>query len=163
MATHALRFGAGPAIVAGVIAGLVFAVFEMITAALMMGPQAIFMPLRMIGAIVLGAAALDPSYSLVTAATAGVVVHMVLSVVFALLFALVAPSGASTTVLILSGIAFGTGLWLVNFYVIAPVIGWNWFPEQTNPVVQFLAHAFFYGGPIGWWLGSTRTVRISAA
>ena len=163
MATHALRFGAGPAIAAGVVAGLVFAVFEMIAAAVMMGPQAIFMPLRMIGGIVLGAAALDPGYPIVTAAITGVLVHMVLSVVFALVFAFIAPSSASMTVLVVSGIVFGTGLWLVNFYLIAPVMGWNWFPEQTNPAIQFLAHAFFFGAPIGWYLGTTRTVRVSAA
>jgi uncharacterized membrane protein YagU involved in acid resistance len=162
MATYALRFGVWPAVVSGVIAGLVFALFEMTVAAMMMGLQAIFMPLRMIGAMVLGAEALDPGYSLVTAATAGVVVHMVLSVVFALMFAFIAPSSASTTVLIVSGIAFGLGLWLVNFYLIAPMMGWNWFPEQTDPIVQFLAHGFFFGAPIGWYLGSTRAVRISA-
>lgn len=36
---------------------------------------------------------------------------------------------------------------------IAPVAGWTWFPEQTNPVVQLLAHAFFFGAPVGWYVG----------
>jgi uncharacterized membrane protein YagU involved in acid resistance len=162
MATHARRFGAGPAVVAGIIAGLIFAAFEVIVAAVMMGPEALFMPLRMIGAIVLGSAALDPGYSLLTAAAAGVVVHMVLSIAFALLFAFVAPASASTTALIAIGAAFGTGLWLVNFYLIAPMMGWSWFPEQTNPVIQFLAHAVFFGAPVGWYLGSTRRIAVTA-
>lgn len=42
-----LRQGA----IAGIVAGIVFAAFEMIVSALVMGPAAFFMPLRMIGAI----------------------------------------------------------------------------------------------------------------
>jgi uncharacterized membrane protein YagU involved in acid resistance len=160
METHALRFGAGPAVVAGIIAGLLFAGFEVAAAAVMTGPEAVFMPLRMIGAIVLGAEALDPSYSLVTAASAGVIVHMVLSIVFALVFALFAPVTSSPAILTVSGIAFGIVLWVVNFYAIAPVMGWDWFPEQTNPVIQFVAHAFFFGWPVGWYLSSTSRVRV---
>jgi hypothetical protein len=40
----------------------------------------------MIGAIVLGPMALDPSYSLIGAATAGIVVHLILSLLFAGIF-----------------------------------------------------------------------------
>jgi uncharacterized membrane protein YagU involved in acid resistance len=145
---------------AGVIAGLVFAAFEMMAAAVMMGPEAAFMPLRMIGAMVLGAAALDPSYSLLTAAMAGVVVHMALSVVFALIFAFVMPWSASPTVLMISGVAFGIGLWLVNFYAIAPLMGWHWFADDANPLVQFLAHAAFFGLPVGWYLGNARRIAL---
>ena len=32
-----------------------------------------------------------------------------------------------------------------HFYVIAPLFGWTWFPNDTNPIVQFVAHAFFFG------------------
>ncbi len=37
----------------------------------------------------------------------------------------------------------GLLLWLVNFYVIAPV-AFPWF-GMADPVVQFIAHAFFFG------------------
>ena len=125
-----------------------FAAFEMMATAVLMGPQAVFMPLRMIGAMVLGAEALDPGYSLITAAVAGVIVHMVLSIAFALMLAAVTPAAITPGTLALIGIAFGIGLWLVNFYVIAPFAGWTWFPERTNPIVQFLAHAFLFGLPV---------------
>jgi hypothetical protein len=113
------------------------------------------MPLRMIGAIVLGAEALDPGYSLVTAAMTGVVVHMILSIVFAGIFAALAPvimAGfpATTGTLTVVGLFFGVALWLVNFYAIAPLAGWSWFPERSDPMVQFLAHTIFFGGPVGW-------------
>jgi len=160
MTTLAVRFGMGPAIVAGIIGGLAFAAFEMMATAVLMGPQTVFMPLRMIGAIVLGAQALDPGYSLITAAVAGVIVHMVLSIAFALMLAAVVPAAVTPGTLALIGIAFGMGLWLMNFYVIAPFAGWTWFPERTNPIVQFLAHAFFFGWPVGWYLGRSRPVTV---
>jgi hypothetical protein len=162
MARVAVRFGLGTIVATGIIAGLIFAVFEMLAAALLMGPEAAAMPLRMIGAMVLGSDALDPGYSLAVAGMTGIVVHMVLSIFFAGIFAVIASYVAVTTAgdalttarsLALAGIFFGIALWLVNFYVVAPLAGWTWFPEQSNPVVQFLAHAFFFGCPVGWMLG----------
>jgi uncharacterized membrane protein YagU involved in acid resistance len=152
MDTLAARSGLGPAVVAGIIGGLIFAGFEMIATAVMMGPEAAFMPLRMIGGIALGAQALDPSYPLITAAIAGVLVHMVLSIAFAIVFAVVMPATITSGTLTLLGIGFGIALWVVNFFVIAPVAGWNWFPEQTNPIVQALAHGLFFGAPVAWYL-----------
>jgi hypothetical protein len=48
----------------------------------------------------------------------------------------------------------------VNFYIVA---AWTWFPERSDPVVQFLAHAFFFGCLLGWMLGRTRTMIGSMA
>jgi hypothetical protein len=160
-----MRYGLGTVVAIGIVAGIIFAVFEMVAAAILMGPEAAVMPLRMIGAIVLGPAALDPGYSLITAALAGVIVHLVLSILFTGIFAVVASAITVTFgreflstpgSLALAGVGFGIALWLVNFYIVAPVAGWMWFPERTNPLVQFLAHAFFFGAPIGWMLGRTR-------
>ena len=167
MAGVAVRFGLGTIVDTGVVAGIIFAAFEILAAALLMGPEAAAMPLRMIGAMVLGTQALEPGYSLVTAAMTGVIVHLILSVVFTGIFAAIAPpilmaSGLGTTSgsLALAGIAFGIALWLINFYLVAPAVGWTWFPERTDPVVQFLAHAFFFGCTAGWMLGRGRRPAI---
>jgi hypothetical protein len=48
--------------------------------------------------------------------------------------------------------AAGFALWIVNFYVIAPIAGWNWFPDGTDPLVQFVAHTFFFGSALGIYL-----------
>jgi hypothetical protein len=139
----------------------------MLATAILMGPEAAVMPLRMIGAMALGPAALESGYALEVAAMTGVIVHMILSVVFTGIFAAIvspiAPATAGELLstprgLILAGIVFGIALWLVNFYIVAPVAQWTWFPERTNPLVQFLAHAFFFGAPIGWMLGRSRVV-----
>jgi hypothetical protein len=143
-------------LIGGLIAGIIFALFEVIAAAVMMGPDAFFVPLRMIGAIVLGPQALEPSYPLIPAALAGTGVHVVLSLLFGLIFGVigaVVPALARTTAgLIVAGSLFGLALWLVNFFVIAPVAGWTWFPERTDPIIQFLAHTFFFGTVLGIWV-----------
>lgn len=134
--------------IGGVIAGIIFAMFEMGWALAAGGVDMAFAPLRMIGAIALGRSALDPSYSLLTAAIAGVLVHMVLSIIYGAAFALaigaLAPR-AGTWQLVASGVVFGLALWVVNFFVIGPVAGWTWFAEMTDPVVQAVAHGGFFG------------------
>ncbi len=132
-------------------------------AALLNGPAAFFMPLRMIGAIALGEQALQPGYALLTAAIVGLLVHMMLSVVFGIVFALLVatvPALASPSMLLLvAASAYGLVLWLVNFYAIAPAAGWRWFPTKTNPVVQFIAHTFFFGTALGLYLDRVRAHR----
>jgi hypothetical protein len=156
MARVGLTFQARAILGAGLLAGLLFAVFEMMSAAMLQGANSLFMPLRMIGAIVLGPAALAPTYALGVAAVTGVLVHMVLSVAFAFVFAGVASPAWNGSQLALAGIVFGLIIWIVNFYAIAPLAGWSWFPEGTNPVVQLFAHAFFFGCPLGWILARSR-------
>ncbi len=141
--------------IGGVIAGVAFAMFEMLATALLNGAAAFFMPLRMIGAIALGPGALQPGYSLLTAGLVGMVIHMMLALVFGIVFALLVayvPALANSPMALLAAAsAYGLLLWLVNFYLIAPVVGWTWF-AMANPVVQFIAHTFFYGTVLGIYL-----------
>lgn len=144
-----IKWGFQQGLVAGIVAGLVFAVFEMLVSAFMMGAGAFFMPLRMIGAIALGSQALDPGYSLWTAGFAGVVVHLVLAIIYGLIFGAIATMLRGAVALIGVGWIYGLALWLVNFYVIAPTT-FPWFLE-ADPVVQFIAHSFFFGAVLGLW------------
>lgn len=150
--------------IGGVIAGVAFAMFEMLATALLNGAAAFFMPLRMIGAIALGPGALQPGYSLLTAGLVGMVIHMMLALVFGIVFALLVayvPALASSPMALLAAAsAYGLLLWLVNFYLIAPAMGWVWFGE-SNPVVQFLAHTFMFGAALGLYLDRVRARRGS--
>jgi hypothetical protein len=154
---RALKHGA----IGGVIAGVIFPLFEMAMAAIQ--GQNPLGPLRMIGGIAVGEQALDPGFSILVAGAAGMAVHMMLSIVYGLVFgaaaALVPALVRSIGVAVVAGAALGTVLWLVNFYVIAPIFGWTWFPQMTDPLVQFVAHAGFFGVPlglyVGWALGPT--------
>ncbi len=133
----------------GVVAGAAFAMFEMV-AAWAMG-DGFWMPLRMIGAIGLGEEALESSYSLAGAASVGALLHLALSAVYGAIFggllALVPTLRTNVGVLVLAGSLYGLGLWLVNFYVVAPV-AFEWF-QDANAAVQFVAHVFFFGALLG--------------
>ena len=159
------RVGARPAtrrwVVAGlvgsIIAGIVFAMFEMIVAAIM--GDGFFAPLMMIGAIVLGQGALpmpEPTIGLSTIVPVGIVVHMVLSMIYGAVFGAVASAvdflRDNRWVLIGVATVFGFALWIFNFYVVAP-IAFPWF-AMANPVVQFFAHTFFFGTVLGFVLAS---------
>lgn len=151
-------------ILAGIAAGIVFAMFEMITAAVLNGPGALFNPLRMIGGIGLGKTALDPATSLATAGGVGLVIHMIVSMTYgvvavAVLSVIPQLSASRTTVLVSAGVA-GLALWIVNFYAFAPALGWSWFPDKANPVVQLFAHTVFFGAVAGLVLDRTYLGRL---
>lgn len=140
-------------LISGVIGGIVFAMFEMIAAAVLNGPDAFFMPLRMIGAIAIGKSALDPSSSLLAAGAAGLVVHMVLSVLYGTVVAGIiafapALSRSVATVVVTASVA-GFALWIANFFILAGALGWNWFPDNQNAAVQLIAHTFMFGAILG--------------
>lgn len=146
-------------LVGGIIAGLAFAVFEMIVAAVITGN--FFAPLRMISAVVLGQQALTPEVGLAMAAVTGVIVHMIYSIVaggvFGFIVAAVKSLHATTSALIISGAVFGLLMWLVNFYLIAPAAGWSWFPQEASQFWQgFVAHTFLYGAVLGWYIAGRR-------
>ena len=138
------------ALKAGLAAGLVFAVFQVVAALVLNGPAEAFTPLRMIAAIALGPAALDASYSLLVAATVGVVVHLGLSMIFAVVFAALIPVTFGTGTEVGLGMAFGFMLWLTNVYLLGPSLGWIWFAAQTSPLAQLAAHTIAFGAVLGW-------------
>ncbi len=140
-------------LIGGVVAGIVFAMFEMIMAVVLNGGDAFFMPLRMIGAIGLGMSALDPASSLVAAGGAGLVIHMMLSAMYGLVVAGVIArvgslSRSTASVLVVSSIA-GFALWIINFFVLARIFGWTWFPDTQNVAVQLVAHTMMFGTVLG--------------
>ena len=158
----------GKAMFAGFFAGLIFIVFEVAVAAIM--GTSPFGPLRMIGAILLGPGGLQvverplPEFGKglllrlgnpMSVAGVGLLVHFLLSTVYGGTFGMATwmlrPLSRNRFSLVASATAFGVLLWIVNFYVIAPFV-FPWF-TMANPVVQFLAHAFFFGTVLGLLLG----------
>jgi hypothetical protein len=137
--------------VMGIAAGGVFLIFEMVLAGLT--GQSVFEPLRMIAAVVLGEGALPPQPTIVLAIVvpAALAVHYALSAIYGAVFG-VAVAGIDALrhgrfVLVGAATIFGFLLWLVNFYVIAP-IAFPWF-SMAEPYVQFTAHTFFFGTALG--------------
>jgi hypothetical protein len=126
--------------------------------ALTRGVHAVLAPLRLIGAIVLGQDALDASASLLPAALAGTVVHLMFSALFGVIFGLLAwvvPAlSESSPALLVGASAYGLLLWAVNFHVIAPWAGWAWLPARSVLWLQLLAHTFGFGTVLGIYLDS---------
>ncbi len=143
-------------LVAGIVSGIIFAMFEMVMAAVM--GQGFFAPLRMIAAIGLGEGALPPgpSIGLATVVPVGLIIHMVLSMMYRAGFGIVTSAISilreNRALLVGAATLAGFALWIVNFYVIAP-FAFPWF-AMANPVVQFLAHTFFFGTVLGLLLAS---------
>lgn len=104
-------------VVAGIVAGIVFAVASMMwTAATGPGATA---PLQMIASLPSGGDEMQPLSA--ATITLGVAIHMVLSIVYGAVFALVLPRGVSTMIAYLAGAAFGLALYLINFTLLANV------------------------------------------
>ena len=152
-------------VIGGIVAGIIFAMFEMAWGFLQGGLDMGLAPLRMIGGIALGPQALEPSYSVLAAAVAGIAVHMVLSMIYGGVFAvgvgLVAPR-AGTGPIVVAAIVVGLALWIVNFFVIGPVAGWKWFADMTDPTIQAIAHGGFFGIPLGLYVARFRPRDVPA-
>lgn len=113
-------------------------------------------PLRIAASLLLGTAVLEADAAFGPAVVTGTIIHLALSASFGLVFAalmarwrplrrsLAAASGA--------GILYGLLIWLVNFYAIAPVYGWTWIPDVTDPLALAIAHAFGFGLPLAGYL-----------
>ncbi len=135
--------------IGGLLAGLVFIVAEMIMNAALGKP--FFGPPRLISSIVLGKAALMPTYSAAKAIIIGYILHFILAMLFGVITlalfeaarAAVPRLGASPAMVLLYGAVAGCALWVIDFLIIAPVA----FPQLTK-VNQF-------------WNGLSRTPSFS--
>ena len=134
----------GSAIKAGLIAGAVFIVVEMILVWLAMGMNP-FAPLHMIGAIAMGPEVL-PGPGVVPGSNAvvivvGILIHFVLSVALAFLFKLIAAaSKLNGAMLLAAGVVFGLLVYGIHFYGMTALF--PWFAMARN-WVSVLAHAVF--------------------
>ena len=149
------------AIKAGLLAGLVFIVLEMILVPIVGGGSALGPP-TMISAIVLGPEVLPPpgtppGFAVVPFVT-GQLVHFALSIVLALIFALImARLKIGTAAAVGIGAAFGLVVYVVNFYGLTAMF--PWFVNARTPVTIF-AHLVF-GAVLAWSylrFAATRTV-----
>lgn len=141
-------------IFAGLVAGLVFLVVELILVPTV-GGGALWGPPRMMGAIVLGPDVLPPpaSFDAVVVLT-GMLVHFILSAVLGVIFALVVGRmQLSRTMVVLAGIVFGLIVYVVNFYGLTAVFPWF---EMARNWITILAHGVF-GAVLGLWLTRGRT------
>jgi uncharacterized membrane protein YagU involved in acid resistance len=122
--------------VGGVTAGLVFAAVTMWFADSSGGKAE--MPLRMISTIVKGDQAMAAG---TTSPALGAVVHLVLSALFGMAFALVVPRLRTNGTVALAGTAYGLLLYVVNFLVLTPLVFTTF--RMANQPFEVFAHIVF--------------------
>lgn len=129
----------------GLIAGAVFMMLEMLMVwAFLDGSP--WGPPRMIAAMILGRDVLPPPASFALGIVMiGMIIHFLLSWVYAFLFAW-AFGGLKTGTAILVGAALGLAIYLVNFYGLTAI--WPWF-SNARTWVSIFAHLMF-GVVLAW-------------
>ncbi|MGU7771412.1 hypothetical protein ACV229_14650 [Burkholderia sp. MR1-5-21] len=114
------------AVIGGLVAGAVILVLELVEAVIL--GQGAWAPLRMIAAIYFGEDALAPSATFeVGILLAALGVHIALTIVFALILAvIIAPFSLDSSVgmATLAGAAFGLLLYFFNFYAMTQFFPW---------------------------------------
>jgi hypothetical protein len=136
----------------GVAAGTIFITFQMV-AAVFVGAQ-FLSPLTMAGAAVLGQALPEQFYPLEFAAFVGLFIYVIVSAACGAAFgtlSAVGPVRRSRRALLVAATVFGSLLWMVNFVLVAQGAPLR-FPA-ASPMVQFVAHAYFFGTALTLMLG----------
>lgn len=148
---------AGIGALMGIFAGLVFALFQLIMATAVLGPVPSELIVMVEGVAYGGVPVPTGAPAIAAPAVAiAILIHLLLSAIYGAIFGAVAPKVRALRndrkALIGAATVFGLLIWIVNFFVIAPV-AFPWFAE-TNQVVQFVAHALF-GAVLGLLLAVT--------
>jgi hypothetical protein len=149
--------GAGWAIrhglIGGAIAGIIFALAEMVGSVLMGMP--FLAPFQAFASLALGIPPMDIQMG--TAIPVGTIAHMLLSMIYGVAFAFAVQNIAllrtSLPATIIAATLFGIALWFVNFNILAVPIGRPWFAEAPA-IPQFIYHAIFFGPPLGIYLAT---------
>jgi hypothetical protein len=125
------------AFIAGLVAGFVFLLVQMLGQAMIVGQSAWLFP-QYVGAIVLGEEVLSAGFDL-GAVVAGIVLHLVFSVIFALILAAIIHEWNMVVGLVV-GTLFGLALYAINYYTFTRFF--PWFFPVTN-WLDIVAHALF--------------------
>ncbi len=145
---------------ASLLVSVTFPLAEMVGYAIVDGLEHTLKPVRQIAAVALGERALGDEPSLLAVLVlGGVILNVAFNFVFCLPFVALAHRHGSAVFsarrLVLAGCAYGAVLWPLNFYVLAPLIGWDFFPDLHHPVVEAVAHISVLRLPLGLYLAST--------
>ncbi len=143
-------------LISGLLAGVVYLVYELVVAEI--SGEGLLMPLRRIGAIVLGQDALSATSPVGTAVIAGIIIALVLSAIYGIIVAMTV--GAIPLFLDNPRLLIGaTTLWafvlyIVNYFFFGRLV-WPWFLE-SNSFWQFVGATFFFGTILGLLLAERK-------
>lgn len=126
---------------AGIAAGIVFMMLEMLLVMLVQGDSP-WAPPRMIAAMVMGKSVLPPPAPFDPAMMAvAMMIHLVLSVLLGFVLGwLISGWRLAMAAAIIAGTLFGLAIYFINFYLFTAI--WPWFAMARGPISIF-AHAAF--------------------
>jgi hypothetical protein len=141
METHARNRGQAAlgGVVAGIAGGLAITLVMLIAAAA--GGRDIWMTFKFAAAPLLGDRAMLPGFD-AGAVLLGTVCHLAVSIVWGVLFALLAY-GLSRGATVIAGAVFGIVVWIGMFYVVMPIVGLGRGGESQPVAFAILEHVVF--------------------
>lgn len=149
-------------IAAGLISGLAFSAAESLAAVLQ--GKTWDAPVRMVAAVAMGPSILESEHSLAAVLAWGMGLHLLYTIgTGILLAALIARVGnlrSSGRATLAAALLYALALWLSGFYVVAPLLGWEWFPERTRFLPQLALQVGIWGGSLGAYF-ARRRVRLA--
>jgi len=147
------------AAVAGMLAGIMMAMFSMVIAEL--DGYGFWAPPRAITAVFFGTENLGGGFE-ADAVIGGVAIHMALSMMSGIGFAIMLAPLQKVNALVqtMAGMAFGAALWAGNTYIVAPVFEGNVFDEAMADWTWIAAHLIF-GAALGMVYAFWRSGRTA--
>ncbi|MBL9021249.1 MAG: hypothetical protein JNL21_03570 [Myxococcales bacterium] len=147
---------------AGLVAGVLFAIAQVLLAAVAGRPPTFVF--RLVASVLLGRAAFDTT-TLSGAIVVGTVVHLALSAFYGFVYGSLTAGLSDATQISSSrqaalGLGFGALVWLLNLEGIAR-LAYPWF-LGTPQLVELALHAAFFGLPLGLLYASAER-RVPAA
>lgn len=157
---QALKHG----LIGGLLSGLVYSAVASLVGVLQgMPPEA---TIRVVAAAALGPSVLEAGRPLGPILAWGMGLHLGYTALTGCLFAwLVAAQGRlrwSGRATLGAAFVYTLALWLSHFYLLAPLVGWWWFPERSQFLTAFLEQVGVWGGSLGLYFGQPR-VRAELA
>ncbi|MGH7862856.1 MAG: hypothetical protein ACREOS_11540 [Candidatus Dormibacteraceae bacterium] len=132
--------------IAGLIAGIVMAMWAMIVAAVM--GAGLLAPPQMIAEPLFGPFHMGTFSA--GAFVAGLIVHMMFAITFGVIFALIWRSIAQGGIqAVIGGMIYGLIVWVVMSYLVAPIVG-SHIPQEMPVWAWVVAHLMF-GVVLGLW------------
>ena len=136
-------------LISGVLAGIIYLVYEMVIAEI--SGEGLLMPLRRIGAIVLGQGALSPTAAAGAAVVAGIIIGLVLSAIYGMAVAVTVGGTPdirdNPRALIALTTLWAFFLYIFNYFFWGHTF-WKWF-FASNSFWQFLGVTVFFGTVLG--------------
>ncbi|MFN2431693.1 MAG: hypothetical protein ABR599_02535 [Gemmatimonadota bacterium] len=151
-------------IAAGLISGIAFSAAESFVAIL--HGNTWDAPVRMVAAVAMGPSALGSDRSLAGVLVWGMGLHLLYTIgtgiLLAALIAGVDSLRRSSRAAVSAALLYALALWLSGFYVVAPLLGWEWFPERTRFLPQLALQVGVWGGSLAAYF-APRRVRLALA